>query len=87
MPRNKSGFLKADALRNGIPDQVAFDKHGMRHVVEILYDTREYGGFATVHRTVSLADAESWDERVAQYGDDLPAARTEFKRIVKAIRG
>lgn len=86
MPRNRHGFLKADALRNGIPDQWAtYDKAGVKHVVEIVHDSYLYGGFAMKYTT--NPDGDDWEQIVTQYGTDLPSAREDFKRRVLALGG
>jgi len=87
MPRNRQGFLKADALRNGIPDQYATARRDGVHIVEIVHDHYLYGGFAVRHCITNADDAEDWEQTITQYGTDLPAARLEFKRVVKSLGG
>lgn len=82
MPRNKHGYLKADALRSGLRDQYAVVKDGAVHTVEILHDVRQ-GGFVVQHTIVSPTEREvhTW-----QVGRNLqPRARAIFEDRVALI--
>lgn len=83
MPRNKHGFLKADALMQGIPDQYAVVKGAERHEVEIRHEPSN-GGYVTRHTTITAAvdTVLTW-----QFGDDLPSAREQFRNEVRSLGG
>jgi hypothetical protein len=84
MPRNKHGFLKADALRQGIPDQVARDVGGKRHLVQIVHDPAR-GGFVLEHNIADLENLDDWEQHEWQCGTNLPLARGQFKAIVRTL--
>jgi hypothetical protein len=85
MPRNKDGWLKADALRSGVPDQWAKVIGNERHEVSIVHDERQ-GGFVTQHIILDLAtqvrEIHTW-----QVGSNLPLARSFFADVVKSHGG
>lgn len=83
MPRTKKGsWLKADALRQGIPEQAARTVRGIRHTVSIYWHFEH--GFVTRHRVDDpLADFIESEEWVC--GGDLNAARKHFKREAAAV--
>lgn len=84
-PRDKRGFLKHEALVNGIKDQFAIiDAAGTKHVVElelgrygygVNYSWEEAGVFGTVGSDYSL------------FGTDLALAQQEFSKQVRALGG
>jgi hypothetical protein len=84
MPRNRHGWLKAAALKAGVPEQVARDVGSTRHTIELRWD-RLTGGFATSYRIDDPADEEGWSVVTWQYGLDLPAAREKFKECERRI--
>lgn len=83
MPRNKHGYLKADALRSGIPDQYAAFADGARQEVSIMHDVRQ-GGFVCQHIIVrpEVREVHAW-----QVGERLDLARDKFRQIVTSIGG
>jgi hypothetical protein len=84
MPRNSKGWLKADALRNGIPDQVARDIGDKRHIVQIVHDSAR-GGFVLEHSIASLSDLNEWEVHEWQCGTNLPEARGKFNAIIRSF--
>ena len=84
MPRDENGFLKADALRNGLRDQFAVDKDGVTHVVEIAHDIYMYGGYAVRHIRM---EGGRVDRTADLYQDDLRKAQAHFARIVRGLGG
>ena len=85
MPRNKHGYLKADALRSGVPDQYAVVRGDERHEVSIRYDWQQ-GGFVTEHVVLNLGTQER-EVHTWQVGDDLRLAREKFAAVVRPLGG
>lgn len=86
MPRDDSGFLKADALMAGVPEQYAVVRDGVRHVVEIRHDDYLYSGYVVLHKQTHIK-ATAYKEHEYWFGDDLPACQRRFRSIVKALGG
>jgi hypothetical protein len=85
VPRNSKGWLKADALRQGIPDQWARDVDGKRHVVQII---SQDGAFVTEHKITPLEEGEvagDWEIHRWECGTNLPQARGYFNAIVRSF--
>lgn len=83
MPRNSKGWLKADALRQGIPDQRALDVDGQRHVIEILF---EDGSFVTKHTSTPIGGTDGeWSIHRWECGTNLPLARSFFTEEVRKL--
>ena len=86
MPRDEQGFLKAEALINGIKEQFAIvDSEGTKHIVElsinrhghyiVTHDFEERGLFGTVGSHTDL------------WGTNLAGAQQEFSKQVRALGG
>lgn len=86
MPRDAQGFLKADALMAGVPEQYAVVKDGVRHIVEIRHDAHLYSGYVVFHKQTHL-EAVSFKEHEYWFGEDLPACQRRFRTIVKSLGG
>jgi hypothetical protein len=84
MPRDENGFLKADALRQGLREQFMIERGGIRHTVEIMWDPYFYEGFATRYTT---DDAGHIQREVHRFKDDLAGAQRVFTRIVRGLGG
>lgn len=84
MPRDERGFLKPDALRNGISDQYAVVKGNERHEVSIVHDVRQ-GGYVVQH-VVLYIDTQVREVHAWQVGDRLRMAQVRFDREVEGIR-
>lgn len=85
MPRNSHGFLKSDALRNGIPDQWARVIGNERHEASIIHDDAQ-GGFVCQHIILHL-DRQEREVHAWQVGTNLPLARGYFAAIIKSYGG
>lgn len=77
MPRDK-GWLKPDALANGVDEQYAVDTG--EGVVSVTLSKQRFGGYVV---TESRPDEQ---DRV-EFGVHLHRARNEFRRRVRALGG
>jgi len=85
MPRDDRGFLKPDALMQGIPDQYAVQKGDVLHAVSLIHD-RQQGGYVIQHISVdgvsAVREIHAW-----QVGDRLPLAQSLFRKEVRSLGG
>ncbi len=86
MPRNSRGFLKPDALAQGIRDQYAVMKDLARHEVSLFYSSRRdcyVVRYAVLDPSREIDEATEWE-----YAPDLlRQARMKFRRRVQLLGG
>jgi len=85
MPRDDRGFLKPDALMQGIPDQYAVQKGDVMHTVSLIHD-RMQGGYVMQHISLDL-QSQVREIHAWQVGDRLPLAQSLFRKEVRALGG
>lgn len=84
MPRTRHGWLKATALKAGVPEQAAREVDRVRHTVELRWDA-EAAGFVTSYLIANVDDERDYERHEWQYALDLPAAREKFAECEKRI--
>lgn len=84
MPR-VNGWLKPEALAQGVKDQYAVMKDLARHEVNLFFDRRR-GGYVVRHAVLDpsreIDEATEWE-----YAQDLSAARRQFRQEVRNLGG
>jgi hypothetical protein len=88
-PRDAGGFLKPEALINGLKDQWAtVDEEGTRHLVELYYNQRgEHDGYVVLYDWAEKGIFGTVGTHYHAFGSDLAAAQQEFSKQVRALGG